>query len=404
MITAADTIDRLARQGRARLLAFLVRRGGDLAAAEDALGDAYAQALSHWRRHGIPHSPEAWLLIVARRRLIDAHRAARRRERTAAALLAVTAEAEAVAGDEADFPDERLRLLFACTHPALERGLHAPLMLQVVMGVDAARIAACLLVRPATLGQRLVRAKARLRRTAAAFENPGPAQLPSRLPAVLEAIYAAFTLGWDREPRTGPGAARGLAAEALQLARSLAQWLPEQPEILGLLALMLHCRARAEASRREGRYVPLASQDCTLWDGAAMAEADALLAAAARRGEMGRYQLEAAIQGAHNQRRHGAVEWRLIVLLYSGLLTLAPTLGARLGHAAALAEVEGTEAAWQAVTQISGAEDHQPYWALRAALARRTNRAAEAEHALALAIGLCDDPAVRAHLMELQGM
>lgn len=241
---ARDTAEMVARDSYGRLVALLAVRTRDVAAAEDALADAFAAALADWPANGVPARPEAWLVTVARRRLIDA---ARRRQTGDAAegtlrLLAEEVDAAAAAGPR--IPDRRLALLFACAHPALDPAIRAPLMLQVVLGLDAKRIASAFLMSPAAIGKRLGRAKARIREAGIPFAVPDRAELPGRLDTVLDAIYAAFGDGWG-DPAGTDAARRGLSAEALYLARLAAALMPDEPEALGLLALMLHAEARA---------------------------------------------------------------------------------------------------------------------------------------------------------------
>jgi RNA polymerase sigma-70 factor (ECF subfamily) len=278
-------------------------------------------------------------------------------------------------------------------------------MLQTVLGLNADRIGRAFLVAPATMGQRLVRAKAKIRDAAIPFVLPEPGALPQRSAAVLQAIYAAYTTGWDEDAAGGSGT-NGLAEEALLLARLCAQLLPAEPEARGLLALLLYCQARQPARRdRQGAYVPLQEQDPRQWDRRLIAEAEAQLTLAFQAGRMGRFQLEAAIQSVHAQRARGRpVDGPALLNLYGALLTLAPSAGARVSHAAALAEVEGplvalttleTRAAEGAVL-----EDYQPYWALRAHLLGRLGRQEDARAAYGRAIALSSDPAVRAFLQD----
>ena len=287
----------MARRSYGKLVAFLAARTGDVAAAEDALADAFAAALADWPASGVPRSPEAWLMAVARRRLIDAAR--RRRTRgDAADHLRLLAEELDQPMDDAAIPDDRLGLMFACAHPAIDPAIRAPLMLQTILGFDAAAIASAFLVSPATMGQRLVRAKSKIRQAGIPLRVPERAEMPGRLDAVLAAIYAAFAGGWLDATR------RNLAEEALWLGRLVASLLPDEPEALGLLALMLHAEAR-HAARRDvaGGYVPLAEQDAAQWDAGMIEEAETLLLRAGAMGVIGRYQLEAAVQSAHAVRR-----------------------------------------------------------------------------------------------------
>lgn len=401
MTSARCAVEQAARESWGRLLAFLAARTRDLAAAEDALADAYAAALETWPQRGVPEKPEAWLLTAARRRLIDGARHARVQADAVPALLALTNEAQEMVLTEDRFPDERLRLLFVCAHPAIAAAVRTPLMLQVVLGLDAARIASAMLVQPAAMGQRLSRAKAKIRDAGIAFEVPDTAALPERLDAVLEAIYAAYGSGWD-DPAGADPRRDGLAAEALDLGRLLLRWLPAEPEAHGLLALMLHCEARRSARRNAaGAYVPLQEQDTTRWSRGLIAEAERHLGGAARAGVMGRFQLEAAIQSVHAQRAvSGRTDWEAIALLYAGLVRFAPTVGAQVGHAAALAEARDAAAGWAQLQAIPAAAvaGYQPYWAVAAHLLARLARRAEAQAAYARAIGLCEDPALRAFL------
>jgi RNA polymerase sigma-70 factor (ECF subfamily) len=302
---------------------------------------------------------------------------------------------------ELAFPDERLKLLFVCAHPAIDPNVHTPLMLQTVLGLDAARIAAAFLVQPAAMGQRLTRAKAKIRDARVAFELPAAAELPQRLDAVLAAIYAAYGTGW--EDVEGADRRRdSLAAEAIELGRLLLQMMPHEPEVKGLLALMLHCTARSAARRSpNGSYVPLTEQDTTLWSRPLIVEAEQLLWAAERAGRIGRYQLEAAIQSAHAERAWtGRTDWEAIALLYEGLVSQAPGFGALVGRAAAVAEARGATTAWSLLQTIpaEAVASYQPYWALAAHLLKRMGQTTQSADAYRRAIGLSEDPALRAFL------
>ena len=275
-------------------------------------------------------------------------------------------------------------------------------MLQTVLGLDAARIASAFLVSPTTMSQRLVRVKARIREAGIRFEVPEARELPARVEAVLETIYAAYGSGWEDVAGADPRR-RGLAEEAIWLGRLVARLLPDEPEALGLLALMLHCEARRSARRdSSGGYVPLSRQNVALWSRPLVEEAEEVLAAASRAGQPGRFQLEAAIQSAHARRIvSGETDWEAIALLYEGLLLCAATIGARVGHAAALAEVRGADAGLAAIDAIprESFATYQPYWALRAHLLKRVGRDAEARQAFERAIGLSEDRAVREFLV-----
>jgi RNA polymerase sigma-70 factor (ECF subfamily) len=382
-------------------VAYLARRSRDVAAAEDALGDAFVAALATWPRDGVPDKPEGWLLATARRRLLDAGRHATVGARALPALHAMVDEADGAAASGPVFPDERLALLFVCAHPAIDEGMRTPLMLQTVLGLDAARIAAAFVVPAATMGQRLVRVKTKIRDAGIRFEVPDPRELPARLGPVLEAIYAAYGSGW--EDVAGAEARReDLADEAIWLGRLVTRLLPDEPEAWGLLALMLHCEARRAARRdASGGYVPLGRQDVERWAWPMIEEAERTLLVAARAGVPGRFQLEAAIQSAHAQRGHtGRTDCDAIALLYEGLVRLAPTVGACVGRAAALAEASGAGPALAALDALPSTvvASYQPYWALRAHLLATLGRADEAAQAYTRAIGLSEDEAVRVFL------
>lgn len=395
MSTARATAERVAREGYGRLLALLLARGHGFAAAEDALSEAFGAALGAWPRNGVPDKPEAWLLTVARRRLLDGHR----RAAIAAAAAPDLRREEAAEEDAEALPDHRLALLLACAAEEIEPTARAPLMLQCVLGLDAARIASAFLVSPAAMGQRLVRAKKRIAASGARFALPGRAEVAARLPAVLEAIYAAYTAG-AQDPADG-GA---MAGEAAWLARLSAALVPEEPEALGLAALLLHLEARRPAARDEaGRYVPLSAQDPARWHGALQLEAEALLRAAAARGQPGRYQWEAAVQSVHAARRvTGRTDWQAIVALYGALLDATGSPVVAVNRAVALAEAVdvavGLEALRAAATDARLAE-YQPYWAALAALAANAGDTATADAARLRAAGLATDPAVRAFLL-----
>ena len=394
-------IEQAVRDSYGRLLAFLAARSRDVAGAEDALAEALKTALEIWPRRGVPEKPEAWLLVASRRKLVDAARRARVRMDALPNLIAATEEAYEMTEKFLVFPDDRLKLLFVCAHPAIDAGARTPLMLQTVLGLDAGRIASAFLVQPAAMGQRLTRAKAKIRVSGLSFELPEAKQLPERLDSVLEAIYAAYGSGWDDVAGADPRR-KGLAAEAISLGRLLVQLMPQEPEAKGLLALMLHCEARRGARRtNSGAYVPLLEQDVTLWSKEAIEEAEHWLGTAALVKGFGRFQFEAAIQSAHALRaRTGMTDWHTIALLYEGLVSLSPTIGARVGHSAAVAEAQGAENGWTILQAISPAEvaDYQPYWALAAHLLARMQRSSEAAAAYSRAIGLCEDAAMREFL------
>jgi RNA polymerase sigma-70 factor (ECF subfamily) len=397
MQPAAAAAEAVARRSYGKLVALLAARTGDVAAAEDTLADAFAAALADWPASGIPRSPEAWLLAVARRRLIDAAR--RRRTRAnAAEHLHLLAEELGETMDDAAIPDRRLGLMFACAHPAIDPAIRAPLMLQTILGFDAAAIALAFLVSPATMGQRLVRAKSKIRQAGIPLRVPERGEIPERLDAVLAAIYAAFAGGWLNATR------RNLAEEALWLGRLVVALLPDEPEAIGLLALMLHAEARHAARRdAEGGYIPLAEQDPTQWDAGLIEEAEGLLLRASSLGVIGRYQLEAAVQSVHAARRlTGQTEWSAIERLYAALSAITDSPVVAINRAIAVAETRGAEAGLACLGALATDRrltDYQPYWAARAELLSRLGETDAADQAYQNAIGLEPDPVVRDFLL-----
>lgn len=395
---ARAAAERAARESYGRLMAFLSARSNDVAGVEDALADAFAAALKSWPETGVPQSPEAWLLTAARRKLIDGARRAGVRSGAGDALKLIADEAEARASEREDFPDDRLKLLFVCAHPAIDPAARTPLMLQTVLGLDAARIASAFLVSPAAMSQRLVRAKAKIRAARVPFDPPGPEEARERMAEVLEAVYAAYGVGWEDAAGADPQR-KDLSEEAIWLARLLVELAPQNVEAAGLLALLLHCEARRKARRSaDGGYVPLSEQDAALWDADMIEEAERVLSQALSKGEHGRFQIEAAIQSAHAIRRIvGRTDWRAVAMLYDRLLEVSPTLGALVGRAAAIGEAVGADAGLAALMEIpeDRVEAYQPYWATRAHLLARAARWGEARAAYERAIGLAEDPAAR---------
>jgi len=405
---AHRTADAVARRSYGKLVAFLAAAMHDVAAAEDALSEAFAAALADWPLNGCPANPEAWLLTVARRKGIDGIRRRRSGEAASAQLQVLTELDEAVSAttDDAAFPDRRLALLFACAHPAIDAGIRAPLMLQAVLGLDAKTIAAAFLASPDAMGKRLGRAKQKIRQAGIRFAIPERDELAGRLDGVLDAIYAAFAEGWS-DPGGTDLIRRDLTAEALFLASLVAGLLPQEPEALGLLACMLYAEARRRARRSaDGDYVPLDEQDVTLWDAAMIDEAEALLLRASTLGRIGRYQLEAALQSAHvERRRSGRTDRTPEVQLYDMLLAISGSPVVALNRALAIAEAQGPHAALEIVDALAEGGrlvDYQPYWAARAALLARIGSHREARDAYDIAIGLAGDPAVRRFLQKRQ--
>jgi RNA polymerase sigma-70 factor (ECF subfamily) len=395
-----ETAEAVARHSYGKLVAFLAARSGNVASAEDALSESFASALEAWPVKGCPENPEAWLLTVARRKLIDTAR--RRKNEAPDDDFEIETENLAERFDEGEVPDRRLGLMFACAHPSIDAAIRAPLILQAVLGLDAARIASAFLMSPAAMGQRLVRAKTKIRQARIPLRIPEREELPERLETVLDSIYAAFSEGWLDAVGTDP-ARRDLAEEAIYLGRLVTELLPGEPEALGLLALMLYAEARWRARRgAEGEYIALAEQDISLWDQERIREAEAALRRAGAMGLIGRYQLEAAIQSAHvSRRRDGRPNWPAVVKLYDALLELTASPVAAINRAIAVAEIEGPGAALAILDRVSGdarVVEYQPYWAARADLLARIGAIPEARDAYEIAIGLERDPSLRNYL------
>jgi RNA polymerase sigma-70 factor, ECF subfamily len=391
--------ENVARTSYGRILAYLARQWRDVAAAEDALADAFARALDLWPMQGVPANPDAWLMVTARNRLRDGARAQKTREQMMSSLLVL---APTETGDMPLIADKRLELMFVCGHPAIDAAARTPLMLQTVLGLTAERIASSFLVSPDTMGRRLSRAKARIRDIGIAFEVPDKDELSERMGNVLEAIYAAYGQGWD-STGSDDQTRKGLTEEAIWLARVLVGLRPDDAEALGLLALMLFCESRSAARRVDARFVPLAEQNAALWNMPMAHEAEDTLRTAGGLKQPGRFQLEAAIQSVLVQSRLTGADRRLPVWTLHGLLAqTAPTIGNLVGLAAATAEVHGPEAGLLELTLLPEAVtgDYQPFWALKAQLLQQlaTDKEATAT-AFRRAIGLAEDAAVRAYLI-----
>jgi RNA polymerase sigma-70 factor (ECF subfamily) len=397
-------IDRLARESYGKLLAIVVKRTRDFSASEEALAEALASAIEIWPRTGVPVSPEGWIVAAAYRRSVDRARRSMRQDKVTAELAYLGDELAAMP-EEMQIPDERLAMLFMCAHPKIDASARAPLMLQVVLGLTADRIAAAFLVSPQSMAQRLVRAKRSVRGAREIITIPSKAQFRERLDSVLTAVYTAFRAASDEisaEDIADPG--DDLATEAIFLARAIVSLLPRQPEALGLLSLLLFSYARRRARKNQrGQFVPFMDQDPREWDLNLIREAERLLLAASDFGTVGRYQLEAAIQSAHTAGRfNGATDWQAIIDLYDRLykLTRSPVVAVNL--CAAIANVRGAEVALKLLDEMAeGPKLHgyQPYWATRAHLLERANHWPEAKFAYQRAIGLAADPSVRNFLL-----
>lgn len=389
-----------ARASYGRLVAILAARTHDISAAEDALSEAFLAALTKWPEQGVPRKPEAWLLTVAKNRL----RNAARHEGVVAETLADLAMIfDETAAEQNGLPDHRLQLLFVCAHPAIDAALRTPLMLQVVLGLNAAQIAAAFLTSPATMSQRLVRVKARIKQEKYPFELPDVHEWSARLDSVLDAIYAIYGVSWDSLPGAGTGLS-ALGEEALFLCRLLVRLLPDEPEARGLLALILYCEARRQARRNAaGDFVPLDQQDPQLWQRDLLIEAENQLSIASSSGIWGRYQCEAAIQSVHTQRAFtGHLSHQALITLYRLLAERCPGVGVLVSQAAVFLQAGQTLDARMILDALEpdAVKNYQPYWVVLAMVQRVLGEARQADLALNRAIGLTEDPAVRRFLAQ----
>ena len=404
----AAVAERVVRQSYGRLLAILSARFGDIALAEDALSHAFEAALHHWPQSGVPEQAEAWLLTTARHHMIDQARSTKRHAIWAQLYLDAYDDffQHDNNGDSLAIPDQRLALMFACAHPAIDCGIRAPLILQTILGFDASTIASAFLVSPSTMAQRLVRAKTKIRDTGIRLTMPDRGMLTERLDAVLDAVYAIYTQAWSA-PADGEFASTTLTQEALFLAQLLTELAPNQAEALGLFALMLYAEARRPARiDMAGNYVPLQEQECSHWNHAMIDHAEKTLRQASALKIPGRFQFEAAIQSAHAARRQsGKTNWQAIVRLYEQLYTLTASPVVLINLATALAETDGAEIAlarFSIVEDDPRLQNYQAYWAALAHLQAKAGRFTDAIQAYNKAIGLCNDSTIRHFLQNRQ--
>lgn len=399
------SVEFIARSSYGKLLAFLSAWSGDVASSEDALAEALEKALITWPNEGLPENPEAWLMRVAKNKLVDRHRHLKVVRDSEFVIDRLEKEKRERSFEET-WPDERLKLLFVCAHPAIEESLHTPLMLQTVLGLDAKTIASSFLVSPDSMAKRLVRAKAKIKQAGIPFEVPSSYELGPRLDPVLKAIYAAYGASWDHF-RGVEGSSDSLSDESLYLSETLCQLLPDQPEAMGLQALILYCQSRHRSRRStSGAYIPLEKQDTRLWDHQMIQRAEDILHSAAALNRLGRFQLEAAIQSAHVARiLSGTNNWAFLVQLYDSVVSLGPSLGAHLARVSAILEASGPAAAEAQLAKLeleqeSTLQSYQPYWALKAEIQVRSGLLTEAKQNLQTAIGLTIDPGQRTYLLE----
>jgi RNA polymerase sigma-70 factor (ECF subfamily) len=396
---ARSKVAAIARDSYGRLLAVLAAPTRDIAAAEDALADALERALARWPDDGIPANPEGWLLTVARNRLRDVWKSSG--YRMTEPLDEIDYSWPPLEHDMPAIPDRRLELMLVCAHPAIAGNIRTPLMLQAVLGVEAAAIAAAFAVEPSTMAQRLVRAKKRIRDAGIPFVLPQHDDLAERLPAVLEAVYGGYAIDWQLVPQGAP--IESLSAEALHLSLVLAELVPDEPEVLGLAALVSLSEARRPARRRaDGGFIPLDDQDTRMWDTALIARGEALLRRAHDYRRPGRFQYEAAIQSAHCARAtQGTVDVSALRKLHRALLRVAPSLGAAVASAAIDGEIDGPDAGLRALDMIDdpAVERFQPAWTTRAHLLTGAGRPGEAADAYRRAIELTADPGVAEYLL-----